>query len=237
MLGSLDCMHWSWESCPNAWHGSFTGHVHEPTIILEAVASYDLWIWHANFGMPGGMNDINVLDQSPLFNDLVSGRAPPANFTINGHEYDMGYYLADGIYPSWATLVKTISQPQGQKRQLFARMQEACRKDVERAFGVLQARFAIVRRPARLRYPDDLAYVMKTCIILHNMIIEDERDDDPEARHVELLTTHPMEVARDAATIREFFFTQHGRMRSSYEHNRLRNDLIEHIWERQGELG
>ena len=44
MLGSLDCMHWVWKNCPSAYHGMYTGHVHRPTIVLEAVASYDLWI-------------------------------------------------------------------------------------------------------------------------------------------------------------------------------------------------
>jgi hypothetical protein len=39
----------------------YTGHCREPTIILEAVASQDLWIWHAFFGMPGSLNDINAL--------------------------------------------------------------------------------------------------------------------------------------------------------------------------------
>ncbi|KAK9224689.1 hypothetical protein WN943_009725 [Citrus x changshan-huyou] len=111
MLGSLDCMHWKWKNCPVAWKGMYVGHAQEPTIILEAMASYDLWIWHMFFGLPGSHNDINVLDRSPLFKDLAEGRAPSVNYSINGHNYTMGYYLADGIYPPWSTLVKTIPYP------------------------------------------------------------------------------------------------------------------------------
>ena len=43
---------------------------------------------------------------------------------------------------------------------------------------MLQARFAIVRGPARFWHHEDLTFIMKACIILHNMIIEDERVDD-----------------------------------------------------------
>jgi hypothetical protein len=149
MLGSIDCMHWKWKNCPAAWHGQYSGHVHEPTIILEAVASHDLWIWHAFFGLPGSHNDINVLQRSPVFARLAEGEAPQVNYTINGHNYTMGYYLADGIYPQWATLVKTVQSPRGNKQKLFAQAQEAARKDVERAFGVLQSRFVIIRGLAR----------------------------------------------------------------------------------------
>ncbi|KAL6503173.1 hypothetical protein OROHE_023802 [Orobanche hederae] len=50
MLGSLDCMHWDWKNCPTSWHGThLNGFKKEPTLILEAVASKSLWIWHAFF--------------------------------------------------------------------------------------------------------------------------------------------------------------------------------------------
>ncbi|XP_073120650.1 uncharacterized protein [Henckelia pumila] len=55
--------------------------------------------------------------------------------------------------------------------------QDSARKDVERAFGALQARWKIVRGSARFYYKNDLRNIMYTCIILHNMIIENEGDE------------------------------------------------------------
>ena len=89
----------------------------------------------------------------------------------------MGYYLVDGIYPPWATFVSTISNPVGQKKIHFAQRQEAARKDVEMAFGILQARFAIIRGPAKQWDLETLWEVMTYCVIMHNMIVEDERPE------------------------------------------------------------
>ncbi|CAN1167823.1 hypothetical protein LINPERPRIM_LOCUS18879 [Linum perenne] len=97
----------------------------------------------------GSNNDINVLNQSPLFNDVLGVYSPDIQFTVNGTTYTKGYYLVDGIYPEWATMVKSFAYPEDPKRKKFNKMQEAARKDVERAFGVLQARWAIVCGAAR----------------------------------------------------------------------------------------
>ncbi|XP_065623247.1 uncharacterized protein LOC136064850 [Quercus suber] len=238
MLGSIDCMHWKWKNCPTAWQGQYSGHIREPTIVLEAVASFDLWIWHAFFGLPGSNNDINVLERSPIFSELEQGRAPAVNYSINGHEYTMGYYLADGIYPKWSTFVKTIPSPRGHKNKLFAKAQEANRKDVERAFGVLQARFAIVRGPARFFYSETLQDIMKACVILHNMIIEDERDvnEAVEVDYEQIDDNPTIQPSRENTNEFTEFIETHRCIRDHKIHSQLQLDLIEHLWQLQGEL-
>ncbi|XP_057739982.1 uncharacterized protein LOC130957108 [Arachis stenosperma] len=83
-------------------------------------------------GFPGMLDSIDCMhwqwkncpkawkDRSPVFDDILNDRAPEVNYTINGNNYTMEYYLADGIYPEWATFVKSISKPQGEKHKLFA---------------------------------------------------------------------------------------------------------------------
>ncbi|XP_038707215.1 uncharacterized protein LOC120002520 [Tripterygium wilfordii] len=235
MLGSIDCMDWKWKNCPTAWKAQFSGNIHEPTLILEAVASHDLWIWHAFFGLPGSHNDTNVLDRSFVFTKLAQGRSPPVHYYVNGRHYSMGYYLADGIYPSWAIFVKTIPMPKTNKARHFKTLQESCRKDVERAFDVLQARFVIVHGPARYFKRSTLHDIMLACIILHNMIVEYERH-----LHVQLDTADIYEQVEDDPPTpilehlrtREFqdFISQYIRIQDREKHTQLQADLVEHLW-------
>ncbi len=97
-----------------------------------------LWFWHLFFGMPGANNDLNILDCFPLFKQHMDVMAPEVRFTVNNKNYDMGYYLkdgiTDGIYPDWALFMKTIAEPSSIKQEYFAEQQQ---KDVERGLKLI----------------------------------------------------------------------------------------------------
>ncbi|KAL8106111.1 hypothetical protein AgCh_029784 [Apium graveolens] len=185
MIGSIDCMYREWKNCTSGWGGAYSGRKGQPTIILEVIASYNTWMWHAFFGVPGAQNDINILGQSPLFDKVIAGNSPTVVFHVNGKRYNNVYYLAEGIYPRYSTFVKTISNPTTQSQKLFARKQEAYRKDVERYFGILQSRWAILRHGAQMHRRSIIRGIMMTCIILHNIIVEDKFVEDEFVELVE----------------------------------------------------
>ena len=156
MWGSIDCMHWGWDKCPKALQGMYKGKEGKPTVILEAVASYDTWIWHAFFGMPGTLNDINVLNCSPFLVKVIQGDFQIPPYVLHRVERTNAYFLADGIYPQLSCLVKTIHEPMTITQHYFAKRQEGARKDVERTFALLQRRFWILAQNSRFWFTEHM---------------------------------------------------------------------------------
>ncbi|OBZ86628.1 putative nuclease HARBI1 [Choanephora cucurbitarum] len=183
---------------PNADDGQYLNRKGKATMVLEAVASYDLWIWHYNFGSPGSLNDLNFLSNSNLFDDWIAG---------------------------------TISDPPADAPKLvnFVIRQETVRKDVERAFGVLQGRFKILANGAKSWDQYHQHLIRKACIIIHNTIVEERRpnksdfDLDPSVLLSfveESLSTTTTTRARRVQMIQ-----------SKIIHDKLKNDLIETCYE------
>jgi hypothetical protein len=148
----------------------------------------------------------------------------------------MGCYLADGIYPEWSAFVKTVSHLIDRKKQYFAKVQESARKDIERAFGVLQARWGVIRELTYGWDREHLFDIMTTCIIMHNMIVEDERGGPmvTNTNFDNIDTQINPTVARLNVIEREAFVNAHHKICNRDLHYQLQSDLIEHIWMRHG---
>ena len=171
-FGSWDCKHFLWRNCPTRLAGQYKGKEGGNTIIMEAICDPHLYIWYFNFGNPGSMNDINVLDRSSIIAGIMDQTFDTKvnQYTINGRQRDYLYFLADGIYPSWSIFAKKFPYPSDAAEGKYASRHEHVRKDIERAFGVLISRFGILERPLRGWYQQDLRILIDCCIIMHNMI-------------------------------------------------------------------
>jgi len=195
MFGSLDCMHTPWKNCPKAWQASYvSGHDSKkksPSLVLEAVADYNMWFWHASFGYAGSLNDLNILNLSPFLESLVDGtlhdletQSRRVPYAINGEIFRFLYVMVDGIYPMYSRFVRTIHEPVTDEERLFAKWQEDARKDVERAFGNLQSKFQVTCRPIMQHDLIRIGDTFTACLILHNISVSDRvMDGNVHARY------------------------------------------------------
>ena len=162
---------------------------------------------------------------------------------MNGNNYSYPYWLGDGIYPRLATFVQAFAKPSTEIDKNFSSWQEAARKDIERAFGVLQARWAILARPARHWDKTFLDDIVTCCVILHNMIVEDENGlptgeqemefDDYNGEIVTPDYSIKVEESKIDASLSPFA-TVLERMRDNHNtevHGRLQEDLKHHLFQ------
>ncbi|GJZ99503.1 ALP1-like protein isoform X1 [Tanacetum coccineum] len=147
------------------------------------------------------------------------------------------FYLQKAVeYHEW--LIQQEAQPRLTRTPIFRDREDAerrlradyfddhsssARKDVERAFGVLQGRWGLIQQPAR-------AYEVNTLrrIIIHNMILEDQNMSVVDFKHV---YSNP---ARSMQTIWiDRCETQRRKakeLRDRDTHISLQQNLMNHIW-------
>ena len=145
---------------------------------METDCDEDLWIWHLFVGCPGSQNDLNVMHASPLYLSMTGGEWPPrtCSYTVNGTTRTLLYNLVNGNFPPFAFFVSPFPDPTTEVETTFNRLQEALRKDVERLYAVLSARYHIALHPARHVTVKTMVTVAKAVAILQNMVTEKRRD-------------------------------------------------------------
>ena len=180
MLGSIDCTHWQWKMCPISWQGMYQDRNRKRSIVAEAIAGHDMYFFQAFVGCPGSMNDLNIMGVSTMQSSYMNSCAIDQKFTIYGREFKGAYFLADGIYPDFPYFVKTVSVPITPQEKQFAKVQEGCRKDVERAFGRLLAKWHILSGAGRSWKIKYMRNIWTTCFILHNMTLRDQQMTETE---------------------------------------------------------
>ncbi|XP_057775396.1 uncharacterized protein LOC130994368 [Salvia miltiorrhiza] len=153
-------------------------------------------------------NKLTKISALPLFDnwhtDVLAGHEAAVHFLANNSHHTRGYYLTDGIYPDWPVFVKSFQFPNDEKKRRFKVMQEAARKDIERAFGVLQARWG-----GNASNFDG-----------------DDGEGPSSTPQTQFNSGAPPEFAA--------YLARNASLKDVRLHARLRDDLVEHIWARFG---
>ncbi len=157
MFGSIDCTHTVWNNCPTAWQGSSKGKEKKSTIVMEALCDFNLWIWHLSYGFAGTLNDKSILNRSALLDSFTDGSfakleeaAGVVPFSIGGDKFSELFCLGDGVYPNLSKIAQGIKEPVSDAESNYTSWQEGARKDIERAFGVLQGSFKFTATPIQM---------------------------------------------------------------------------------------
>ena len=89
-IGCVDCAGWQWGNCLKGLQGKMIGKEEFPTLRIEVVADLNLLIWYLAFGLPGVMNDLNILSVSDYFGRILSGDFPTiaVNYTVAGETFN-----------------------------------------------------------------------------------------------------------------------------------------------------
>ena len=100
---------------------------------------------------------------------------------------------------------------------------------MERAFGVLQGRWVILQEPSKAMSVNKIRRTMYTCVILHNMIVEDSGNaiSSLEEDYLSQPRNIPQRTFEERLAIHE---RMNKELRDRHVHHALRHDLVEHIW-------
>ena len=94
----------------------------------------------------------------------------------------------------------------------------------------------MVRGPARLWSKEDLWYIMQCCVLLHNMIVEDEREEPDDCNYHQepngIGVFKPKDYEHRDPLLLNDFLKIHEEIEDRSSHERLRDDLVEHLWAR-----
>ncbi|XP_076904401.1 uncharacterized protein LOC143559827 [Bidens hawaiensis] len=107
-------------------------------------------------------------------------------------------------------------------KELFNLRHASLRNAIERAFGVLKKRFPIIRSTTEPFYScETQSDIFLACCILHNFLLEEDRDKDLEDEVIQEVLDGPQEEERrNTRDIRE----------GSTEYEQLRNSIATNMW-------
>ena len=189
-VGSVDCVHLTWDKCPAGLLSKCKGKEQHATLAFQAVVSHTHKILSLSQFFAGATNDKSIARYDPAIHQVRM-----KNKAIVELEWDVfdqdgterrevgAYYICDGGYHWWPQLIAPYKmQIAGSKMERWSANLESARKDVECTFGILKKRFLFLKNPIEIHSPERIEDAFHTCAALHNWLHEYDGYDDWEGR-------------------------------------------------------
>jgi hypothetical protein len=182
-LGSTDCVHVRWDMCPASLTNLCSGKEGYPTLAWQATVNHKMRFLSVTKSFYGSLNDVQICKYDwltqQLHQKLLYSDVPFHLYNSDGEVEELKglYLICDGGFMKWRVLIAGLKFYSSIKEALWSAQMESTRKDVERAFGILKARFRCLKLQVLFHKQTDIDFMFWTCAILHNMILTfDGRD-------------------------------------------------------------
>lgn len=165
------------------------------SVQMQAICDHQARFIDVFVGYPGSVHDARVLKNSPVY---TGGLYPPAGWCI----------LGDGGYPCLSEPIRLMTpyrEPvQNPVQARYNNRHSRARNVIERAFGMMKARWRTIFFTALEVSPAFVPEVVTCCAILHNLCIANGDIVEPEADNgneddgpADVRNARPGENARD----------------------------------------
>lgn len=178
-LGAIDGSHVAIKKPPNS-SARFRNYKKFFSIVLQAVVSADYKFLFVDVGGAGRVSDGGILRASKFYKALTSNKfqIPPPHELPGSPHILPHYFIGDGAYPLMDNLMKPYRGTNLSLGQsIFNKRLSRCRVVVENAFGKLAQKFRIFYTTIDAQVVHVIK-IVKCCCILHNLIIESEKDQE-----------------------------------------------------------
>lgn len=203
-IGSVDCTHIWWSQCPHSMTNLCSGRDDRPTVVFQCVVDHNRYIWNCSKGFVGRFCDQNVSDADPFLEELRLRRIyEDLEYQIYDNKGVLRtvkgvYLLCDNGYKKEIHLMCPYTYRSVKEEVYFSEYLESVRKDVECTFGILKARFRILRTGIEYHDMATVENIFKACCILHNMIL---RYDIPQKHEWEDVNWEQVDPTAEVVTL------------------------------------
>ena len=129
---------------------------------------------------PGTTHEARMLNKSPFFDDVLSGRALSDRKVNLSDIVDIPLVtIGDSAFPRFSWLIKCYNEKTRDRQQpYFNKILCSARVVLGNACGMLKERWRFLYKKTKTQ-PENLCYIIMACIALHNLYIAENDQCKP----------------------------------------------------------